>query len=173
MKSFIGRIRASLIIGGLAFLVPFGAEFFGIDNDPVSLPAAADDVATDQVEKPATRETVPEMTRKPEVIKTPVPQPSGDPFECGRASYYADSLAGNGTSSGEPYDPLKYTAAHNTLPFCTRIRVVRMDDNRSVNVVVNDRGPFTPGRITDISRVAAEDIGLVIDGTTEVCIYIR
>lgn len=95
------------------------------------------------------------------------------PLACGVASYYADSLAGNATASGANYDPKKLTAAHKELSFGTSLRVVRADDGRSVNVTVNDRGPYSGGRIIDLSRAAAERIGLVQDGVTEVCIFAR
>ena len=92
--------------------------------------------------------------------------------ECGGASYYADQFNGAQTASGEIYRPSKYTAAHKTLPFGTMVRVTRVDDGRSVDVTVNDRGPFTPGRVIDLSYVAAEEIGLIIDGVTDVCVEV-
>lgn len=92
---------------------------------------------------------------------------------CGEASYYSDKLAGRSTASGEPYDPAKLTAAHRTLPFGTRLTIVREDTGRKVRVVVNDRGPYTAGRIVDLSRAAAEKIDLVADGVAEVCIYLN
>ncbi len=98
---------------------------------------------------------------------------SGKAFECGGASYYADSLAGNSTASGEPYAPGKLTAAHKTLAFGTMVRVERKDGGGSVTVRVNDRGPFTPGRVIDLSRKAAERIDLITDGVTDVCIYVQ
>ncbi|MEO1251466.1 MAG: septal ring lytic transglycosylase RlpA family protein [Pseudomonadota bacterium] len=91
--------------------------------------------------------------------------------ECGGASYYADSLAGNSTASGEPYTPTQLTAAHKTLPFGTIVRVERADTGASVEVRVNDRGPFTAGRVIDLSRAAAERIDLIRDGVADVCIY--
>jgi rare lipoprotein A len=94
--------------------------------------------------------------------------PSAD-AERGGASYYADSLAGNATASGEPYDPRAMTAAHRTLPFGSVVEVVR-DDGRRVRVRINDRGPFTKGRIIDLSRAAAEAIGMVREGVVEVTV---
>lgn len=92
--------------------------------------------------------------------------------EIGKASYYADSLHGRKTASGEPYDKNAFTCAHKTLPFGTKIRVTRLDNQKSVVVRVNDRGPFVEGYITDISRAAAESIGLIRDGVTRVKIEI-
>lgn len=87
----------------------------------------------------------------------------------GRVSYYHDSLAGNHTSNGERYDPKKLTAASRTLPFGTRVRVVRIDNGRSVVVRVNDRGPFGDrGRILDLSRAAARELEMIAAGVVEV-----
>lgn len=89
---------------------------------------------------------------------------------CAGASYYADSLAGNQTASGEPYVPSKLTAAHRTLSFGTKVRVVR-EGRGEVTVTINDRGPFIDGRIIDLSRAAAEEVDLITDGVGDVCIY--
>jgi rare lipoprotein A len=92
--------------------------------------------------------------------------------EIGKASYYADSLHGRKTASGEVYDKTKFTCAHKTLAFGTIIRVTRLDNQKSVEVKVNDRGPFVEGYVTDISRAAAEAIGLIRDGVTRVKIEV-
>ena len=96
--------------------------------------------------------------------------PSLAPLACAKASYYSDSLAGNSTASGEPYDPSKLTAAHRTLDFGTRLRVTR-EGHGDVVVTVNDRGQFIDGRVIDLSRAAAEKIDMVTDGVVDVCIY--
>jgi rare lipoprotein A len=89
--------------------------------------------------------------------------------QMGEASYYSDSLAGRSTASGEPYDPTRFTAAHRKLPFGTVLRVVRVDDGRSVYVKVNDRGPFGKrNRILDLSRSAAETLGMMRAGVTQI-----
>ena len=88
-------------------------------------------------------------------------------FEHGIASFYSDHLAGRRTAAGEPYDPVALTAAHRTLPFGTMVSVIRAD-GRSVDVRINDRGPRKEGRIIDLSRRAAEAIGLVREGVAEV-----
>lgn len=94
------------------------------------------------------------------------------PVESGQAAYYADSLAGRATASGEPYDPRALTAAHRTLPFGTVVDVVRRDDGRSVRVRINDRGPFAGGRIIDLSRAAAEQLDMIRAGVIDVRIVI-
>ncbi|MFN0212633.1 MAG: septal ring lytic transglycosylase RlpA family protein [Saprospiraceae bacterium] len=88
--------------------------------------------------------------------------------EYGKAGYYADSLHGRKTASGEKYDKFEFTCAHKTLPFGTKVRVTRLDNKKSVIVRVNDRGPFVEGYVTDISRAAAEEIGLIKIGVTRV-----
>lgn len=88
----------------------------------------------------------------------------------GFASYYHDSLAGNATASGAPYDPAVLSAAHRTLPFGTRIKVTRTDIAAApVCVTVNDRGPFRGRqRIVDLSRRAAEALGMMGKGVVPV-----
>jgi rare lipoprotein A len=88
--------------------------------------------------------------------------------EFGKAGYYADALHGRRTASGEIYDKNELTCAHKTLPFGTPVRVTRLDNQKSVVVRVNDRGPFVEGYVVDISRRAAEEIGLVREGVTRV-----
>lgn len=93
--------------------------------------------------------------------------PERGPVERGEASFYAQSLAGRPTASGEPYKPTELTAAHRTLPFGTLIEV-RREDGRRVVARVNDRGPFRKGRVVDLSRRAAEELGMVREGVVEV-----
>ena len=88
--------------------------------------------------------------------------------ESGQGSYYADKFAGRATASGAPYRPGKLTAAHNSLPFGTRIQVTNIRNGRSVKVVVNDRGPHVKGRIVDVSKRAAEKLGLIEAGVAPV-----
>jgi len=97
-----------------------------------------------------------------------VPPAAGREFT-GRASYYHDSLAGNRTASGERYDPTAFTAASRTLPFGTELRVTRVDTGATVDVRVNDRGPFgRRTRILDLSRAAAERLDMIRAGVVRV-----
>ena len=85
----------------------------------------------------------------------------------GLSTYYADSLAGNRTASGERYDPARLSAAHRSLPFGTRLRITRTDLESSavLCVVVNDRGPFGNRKyILDVSRRAAEGLQMIRAG---------
>jgi rare lipoprotein A len=86
----------------------------------------------------------------------------------GVASYYADDFHGKLTSNGETFDMRSLTAAHRTFPFGTKVRVTNLENNKSVVVRVNDRGPFKEGRIIDLSRAAAEEIDLIKIGTGRV-----
>jgi rare lipoprotein A len=92
--------------------------------------------------------------------------------EEGEASYYADSLHGNNTASGEPYDKNAMTAAHRTLPFGTRVKVAYPKTGKSVEVIINDRGPHAEGRIIDLSGAAARALGLIDDGTGRVTLEV-
>lgn len=95
--------------------------------------------------------------------------PRGGPTFEGRAAYYADRLAGRPTASGEPYRREALTAAHRTLPFGTRVRVTNLANGRSVEVRINDRGPFGRGdRIIDLSRRAAEALDMIDAGVVPV-----
>ncbi len=86
----------------------------------------------------------------------------------GIASYYAPGLDGGKTSSGERYKHDGFTAANKEYPIGSIIRVIRADDGRYVDVRVNDCGPHKDGRIVDLSGAAAERIGLIRDGITQV-----
>ncbi|KJC35377.1 lipoprotein [Bradyrhizobium sp. LTSP885] len=83
----------------------------------------------------------------------------------GLASFYSE---GQQTASGEKFDGRELTAAHPTLPFGTRLRVTDVKTGRSVTVRVNDRGPYVPGRIVDVSYSAAQSLGMVGKGVANV-----
>lgn len=83
----------------------------------------------------------------------------------GIASYYWQDQM---TATGERFDKRAMTAAHKTLPFGTRVRVTRADTGKSVVVRINDRGPYKPGRVIDLSEKAAEDLGMTGKGVTPV-----
>jgi rare lipoprotein A len=85
--------------------------------------------------------------------------------QVGHASWYALSSK---TASGEQMNPNALTAAHRSLPFGTKVLVENLNNGRSVVVRINDRGPFVGGRIIDVSKAAAEQIGMLGSGTAEV-----
>jgi rare lipoprotein A (peptidoglycan hydrolase) len=101
------------------------------------------------------------------------PQPreslSGGSGETGVASYYWQPQA---LASGGRFNPDALTAAHKTLPFGTRVRVTHLGNGNSVDVVINDRGPYVAGRIIDLSRRAAQNIGMTGSGVARVRVSI-
>jgi rare lipoprotein A len=104
-------------------------------------------------------------TPAPPTAAPPVPaRPSATGVQTGKASWYGDAHQGKKTASGETYDMHTLTAAHRTLAFGTRVRVTNVDNGRSVVVRVNDRGPFAHGRLIDVSRAAALELGVLSAG---------
>jgi rare lipoprotein A len=111
----------------------------------------------------ASRKRVARATAKPAASK---PAASTRDAAQGLASYYR--FHGRRTASGEKFDSNELTAAHRTLPFGTRLRVTNVATGRSVMVRVNDRGPFIPGRVVDVSHSAAEALGMTQQGVAKV-----
>jgi len=90
----------------------------------------------------------------------------------GIAAYYSKDYQGT-TASGERYDPNKFTCAHPTLPFGTRVLVTDPRSHRSVVVVVNDRGPFNKGRMIDLSLAAAKALHMTGRGLMKVTVAVQ
>ncbi|PKO66084.1 MAG: septal ring lytic transglycosylase RlpA family lipoprotein [Betaproteobacteria bacterium HGW-Betaproteobacteria-16] len=86
----------------------------------------------------------------------------------GLASWYGERFHGRRTASGEPFDMRDLTAAHKTLPFGTRVRVRNVNNGREVVVRINDRGPFSPKRVIDLSHAAASALGMLRSGVVSV-----
>ena len=93
-------------------------------------------------------------------------------IQTGKASFYADKFEGSLTASGEKYRHSKLTAAHKTLPFGTKIRVTNQSNQLSVEVIVNDRGPYVENRIVDLSKSAAEKLDFINQGLADVSLEI-
>lgn len=104
----------------------------------------------------------------------PVPEPVRQPifYETGKASFYADKFQSRKTASGERFDQKAKTAAHKQLPFGTKVKVTNTQNQKSVIVTINDRGPFVKGRIIDLSRFAFSCIGNIRNGILDVEIQI-
>ena len=118
--------------------------------------------------------SAPRFTLSKESYPT-VPAASAEPYsalEEGMASYYADEFNGRKTSNGEIYDMNKFTAAHRTLPFNTKVRVTNVETGKWVVVRINDRGPFKDNRIIDLSLAAAKSLELIGSGTAKVQIQV-
>lgn len=90
----------------------------------------------------------------------------------GIASFYADKFEGRKTASGDKYKHSRLTAAHRTLPFGTILKVTNLDNQKSVQVKINDRGPFVEGRIIDLSKSAAKILDFVNKGLVKVKIEV-
>ncbi|EIF79673.1 rare lipoprotein A family protein, partial [Burkholderia pseudomallei 354a] len=88
--------------------------------------------------------------------------------QTGRASWYGKGFHGRRTANGERFNMNEFTAAHRTLPLASYVRVTNQANGKSVVVKINDRGPFSRGRILDLSYAAAKVIGLVRAGTARV-----
>lgn len=86
----------------------------------------------------------------------------------GIASWYGEEFNGRLTASGEVYDMYRFTAAHKTLPLGTVVKVHNLDNGKTVEVRINDRGPYVKGRIIDLSRTAGRAIGMREKGTAQV-----
>jgi rare lipoprotein A len=91
-------------------------------------------------------------------------------IERGRASWYGPRFHGRRTASGETFNMHDLTAAHKTLPFGTRVRVRNLANGREVAVRINDRGPHVRGRVIDLSRAAAQQIGLLTMGVATIVV---
>ncbi len=93
-----------------------------------------------------------------------------EPIGTGTASWYGREFTGRRTASGEKFDPQDLTAAHRSLPFGSMVRVTNTKTGRSVVVRINDRGPFSRNRLIDVSRAAADQLGLIGPGSGQVSI---
>jgi rare lipoprotein A len=114
---------------------------------------------------PNPRPVLASLTAKPYGLRGPLIEVSAHVLS-GVASYYGQG--GELTAAGERFDPAAMTAAHPTLPFGTHVRVTRVDTGDSVVVRINDRGPFKPGRVIDLTQGAAENLRMTDVGLTEV-----
>lgn len=128
---------------------PLAAEFAGV-VDPLGA-----DLRTADLAVPSTAVDLDSF--EPPLDTAPVARSIGS----GVASFYGRRFHGRPTASGERFDMSDLTAAHKTLPFGTRVLVTNPSNGRSVIVRINDRGPYAHGRTIDLSRAAAEQIGLV------------
>lgn len=88
--------------------------------------------------------------------------------QTGIASYYSDSFNGKKTANGEVFNNQQLTAAHQSLPFGTKVKVLNPANGKTVTVRINDRGPFVAGRIIDLSKMAAEKIDMINAGILQV-----
>ena len=90
----------------------------------------------------------------------------------GIASWYGGKFQGRTTANGEIFDTNKFTAAHKTLPFGTMVKVTNLENGSTTVVRINDRGPFIPGRIIDLSYAAAKKLKMLKKGTARVKVVV-
>ena len=107
---------------------------------------------------------VPIIPKKPEAAE----KKGSDSVQVGLASWYTTNSRGKKTATGEVYDPHRRTAAHLSFPLGSRVRVTRLDNGKSIEVQINDRGPFVAGRVIDLSRAAADALGISEKGIVTV-----
>ena len=100
--------------------------------------------------------------------RAPKPSAAIETTETGKASYYGSEFEGRRTASGARYEGDELTAAHRSLPFGTRVRVVNLENDKDVEVLINDRGPHVKGRIVDLSYRAAREIDMIKAGVVRV-----
>jgi rare lipoprotein A len=152
-----GRSLRAVLIAGVLGMAPLAAATAATASEsalPLQASAAAFEIAplaaaSGQGEKAA---AVPDAL------------PDATSLGNGTASYYAGHFQGRRTASGEAFDNGAMTAAHRTLPFGSLVRVTNPANGKSVIVRINDRGPFGRGRVIDLSRAAAEELGLIARG---------
>jgi rare lipoprotein A len=176
------RVSALIL---MAALLSSASQGCGIISDAPSRATSAREVppeprtgnpSIDQSPAHAFPREIPPITTIPSSPETdeapplaPIPAPSQPTLvETGLGSWYGRRFHGKLTANGEVFDPEKFTAAHRTLPWGSRVKVTNLTNGKSVEVRINDRGPFGKGRIIDVSRAAARVLGMVGSGITTV-----
>lgn len=164
-RSLARRSVQALALVGLLGLAPLAASTAAGPDPAAGLDTATSVAVIEMVPVPPTAE----VTLGETAEQAPPPSaPQETVLGQGSASYYAAKFNGRRTASGERFDNAAMTAAHRTLPFGSRVRVTNPANGRSVVVRINDRGPFTRGRVIDVSRAAAEELGMVARGHANV-----
>jgi len=165
------RSHASLCVSLMVLLsvIALGAPLMRAPADNET-PVAATEIAS--IPEAAPRDTI----AAPEELAAPEPLPIAIPplpviarrMQTGIASWYGEHWQGRKTASGVPFDTAKLTAAHRSLPLNTVVRVTNLLNGRSVEVTVNDRGPYVGRRVIDLSEAAAHRIGMIKKGLVPV-----
>ncbi len=183
-RPFLSFSRRGLAAGALATLLPFTLPALAQQPEPLALVATeqlledpgAPVILTPNADLPFDQAfaNLPDPSLDPAIpghavdLSTIEPPQISTSLGNGVASYYGRRFHGRTTASGEAFDMNAYTAAHKTLPFGSMVRVTNPRNGRSVVVRVNDRGPYVRGREIDLSRAAAEELGIVRAGHGEV-----
>ncbi|WP_336986194.1 septal ring lytic transglycosylase RlpA family protein [Altererythrobacter aquiaggeris] len=164
---FAASLGTTALAFALVFGIPTNSALFAQEAQPADATPAFEDSFERFEDIPPAPEPAPHAVDITE-IEPPVeaaPEPAArNRIGSGVASYYGQRFAGRKTASGERFNPRQLTAAHKTLPFGTIVEVTNPRNGKRVNVRINDRGPYAHGRTIDLSRAAAEEIGLVQRG---------
>jgi rare lipoprotein A len=168
-----GARRSAATLSAAVLLALLAACTTVPSNKPSTAPdagAAAPRPATDASPAPSDRadEVPPSAAPRPPLLAGEVPRE----FQRGQASWYGPRFNGRRTASGERFDMQAFTAAHRTLPFGTTVRVHSLVNGRDVDVRITDRGPYSGNRIIDLSRAAAEELGMLGMGLKEVVLFV-
>ena len=145
----------------LALITLAACNQYTVATNKSGVPGANRQALLEQSGEPTVRHVAVRRVRH-----TPIKRPIETQFAShGIASFYSDEQP---TANGEKFDPNAMTAAHRSLPFGTRLRVTNLATGRSVTVRINDRGPYIPGRVVDVSYSAAKSLGIVGRGVAKV-----
>jgi len=170
-KVAIGRVApvaaAALLLGAAGASVPGYAEIQA--SNSLLVPAAIQSNGFEAAFAPFDTIETPAATEDEDGPRFEDP---GTEIAGGMASYYGSEFAGHRTASGERFDPRSFTAAHRSLPFGSKVRVTNTGTGRSVIVRINDRGPFSRGRVIDVSQAAARQLGLIGPGSGRVSLAV-
>ncbi|HVJ43807.1 MAG TPA: septal ring lytic transglycosylase RlpA family protein [Dongiaceae bacterium] len=153
--------RSHLLLGTLAIILTAGCTTTKLANQPSAPSGAPQQAQPYKVGKPYQVDGV-----------WYYPKVDMDYDETGIASWYGPGFHGQYTANGEVYDQNGLTAAHKTLPLPSMVRVTNLDNGRSIEVRVNDRGPFVNGRIIDLTRRDAQLLGFIDQGTAKVRVQV-
>jgi rare lipoprotein A len=153
--------RSHLVVGTLLLLLTAGCSTTKVATEQPSTPGGPPQAQPYKVGKPYQVDGV-----------WYYPKVDMDYDETGIASWYGPGFHGQYTANGEIYDQNALTAAHKTLPLPSMVRVTNLDNGRSIEVRINDRGPFVNGRIIDLTRRDAQLLGFIDQGTAKVRVQI-
>ncbi len=175
-RTLLAALLASTLLLGACATAPSSDPAAARSRQAGGLPDQSRDArpsrrtAAEPAVEPSAHSGAPLVDGEPAAAVAP-DEPSRE-FERGIASWYGPGFHGRRTANGERFDMHSLTAAHKTLPFGTVVRVRSLVTGREVEVRVNDRGPFTRGRVIDLSRAAAEALGLLEFGVKNVLLLV-
>jgi rare lipoprotein A len=177
-----GAVRSAVTLGAALLLAVLAACTTAPSGKPSTTPVTVSPGAAASASRPSrpatdaspatsdiTDEVPPSAAAlRPQLLAGEVPRE----FQRGQASWYGPRFNGRRTASGERFDMHDLTAAHRTLPFGTMVRVHSLVNGRDVDVRITDRGPYSGNRIIDLSRAAAEELGMLGMGLKEVVLLV-